>query len=147
MKKYIEFEECLKKYNEILKVHETLISEKERLFLATQPKTTTLDKISVEGGKKNNLFDNYLIQVEKKQLDQKIEESKKLVDTRYKYLKEKETELRNSNEWIDKIYVYRFLDKLPVKTMIHLIPYEEAQMYRILNEIKSNINGDYNGKF
>lgn len=147
MKKYIEFEECLKKYNEILKVHETLISEKERLFLETQPKTTTLDKISVEGGKKNNLFDNYLIQVEKKQLDQKIEESKKLVDTRYKYLKEKENELRNSNEWIDKIYVYRFLDKLPVKAMVHLIPYEEAQMYRILNEIKSNINGDYNGKF
>ena len=141
MHKYIEYEECKIKYYEIINIYETLITEKERLFIETQPNSNKYDKLSVEGGKKNNLFDNYLIQVEKKQLDPKIDEAKKLVETRYKYLKEKEKELRNSNEWIDKIYVYKFLDKLSVKTMIHLLPYEEAQMYRILNEIKTNLKG------
>lgn len=138
---YIEYEECKKKYNEIKKIYESAIAEKEQAFMKTQPKGLKYDKVSVEGGNKSNLFDNYLIEVEKKQLDAYIDEARKLVDTRFKLLKEKELELRNSNEWIDKIYVYRYIDKLPVKAMIHLIPYEEAQMYRMINEIKKNIKG------
>lgn len=138
---YIEYEESKINYNKISKILTSLITEKENLFLNTQPKSTKFDKILTEGGKKSNSFDNYLIEVEKKQLDQKIEEAKKLVNTRSKYLKDKEEELRSSKEWLDKIYVYRFLDKLPVKAMIHLIPYEEAQIYRMIREIETNIKG------
>lgn len=136
---YLEYEECKKKYIEIKGALEWAIAEKEKAFMETQPKSTKFDKISVEGGVRSSAFDKYLITVEKKQLDAYIEEARKLVDTRFKLLKDKELELRNSNEWIDKIYVYRYIDKLPVKAMIHLIPYEEAQMYRILQEIKKNI--------
>lgn len=138
---YLEYEECKQKYIEIKGALEWAIAEKEKAFMETQPKSTKFDKISVEGGVRSSAFDKYLITVEKKQLDAYIEEARKLVDTRFKLLKEKELELRNSNEWIDKIYVYRYIDKLPVKAMIHLIPYEEAQMYRIINEIKKNIKG------
>lgn len=138
---YIEYEECKKKYNEIKKIYESAIAEKEQAFMKTQPKGLKYDKVSVEGGNKSNLFDNYLIEVEKKQLDFYIEEAKELLETRRELLKNKELELRNSKDWKDKIYSYKYLDKLPVKAMIHLIPYEEAQMYRILQEIKKNIEG------
>ena len=138
---YIEYEECKQKRNEIKKIYESAIAEKEQAFMKTQPKGTKYNKISVEGGNKSNLFDNYLIEVEKKHLDFYIEEARELLETREQLLKNKELELRNSKEWIDKIYTYKYLDKLPVKAMIHLIPYEEAQMYRIINEIKKNIKG------
>lgn len=138
---YIEYEECKKKYNEIKKIYELAIAEKEQAFMKTQPKGLKYDKVSVEGGNKSNLFDNYLIEVEKKQLDFYIEEAKELLETREELLKNKELELRNSKEWEDKVYTYKYLDKLPVKAMIHLIPYGEAQMYRILQEIKKNIKG------
>lgn len=139
MSLYLDYEKCKKKYNEIVFTYESVIEEKECLFIKTQPKSTTIDKVLVSQSKNNNLFDNYLIDVEKKQLDLKIEEAKKLVDERFNYLKTKEKELRRSKEWIDKIYVYRFIEQLPVKTILHLIPYEEAQIYRVINEIKRNI--------
>lgn len=136
--KYLEYVKCKVSYEKILNVLESIVEEKEQIFISTQPKATKLDKLSVEGGVKPNLFDEYLIKVEKKQLDLKLKEAQKLVDTRYKLLKEKELDLRNSKEWIDKIYVYKFIEKLPVKAIIHLIPYEEAQIYRIITEIKKN---------
>ena len=139
MSLYLEYEDCKKKYNQIVETFESTLEEKERLFMKTQPKGTKIDKVSVEGGVNNNLFDNYLIEVEKKQLDQKLEEARKIVDERYKYLKTKELELRASKDWVDKIYVYRFIEQLPVKTILHLIPYQEAQIYRIINEIKRGI--------
>lgn len=139
MSLYLEYEDCKKKYNQIVESFESTLEEKERLFMKTQPKGTKIDKVSVEGGVNNNLFDNYLMEVEKKQLDQKLEEARKIVDERYKYLKTKELELRASKDWVDKIYVYRFIEQLPVKTILHLIPYQEAQIYRIINEIKRGI--------
>lgn len=139
MSLYLEYEDCKKKYNQIVESFESTLEEKERLFMKTQPKGTKIDKVSVEGGVNNNLFDNYLMEVEKKQLDQKLEEARKIVDERYKYLKTKELELRASKDWVDKIYVYRFIEQLPVKTILHLIPYQEAQIYRIINEIKKGI--------
>ncbi len=139
MSLYLEYEDCKKKYNQIVETFESTLEEKERLFMKTQPKGTKIDKVSVEGGVNNNLFDNYLMEVEKKQLDQKLEEARKIVDERYKYLKTKELELRASKDWVDKIYVYRFIEQLPVKTILHLIPYQEAQIYRIINEIKRGI--------
>lgn len=139
MSLYLEYEDCKKKYNQIVETFESTLEEKERLFMKTQPKGTKIDKVSVEGGVNNNLFDNYLMEVEKKQLDQKLDEARKIVDERYKYLKTKELELRASKDWVDKIYVYRFIEQLPVKTILHLIPYQEAQIYRIINEIKRGI--------
>lgn len=139
MSLYLEYEDCKKKYNQIVETFESTLEEKERLFMKTQPKGTKIDKVSVEGGVNNNLFDNYLMEVEKKQLDQKLDEARKIVDERYKYLKTKELELRASKDWVDKIYVYRFIEQLPVKTILHLIPYQEAQIYRIINEIKKGI--------
>lgn len=136
---YIEYHNCKKKYEEIKKLYEQIVEEKERLFLKTQPKAASIDKVSVDGGSRNNLFDNYLMEKEKKQLDMKLAEVKVLIDDRYRILFDKEKELRASKEWIDKVYVYKYIELLSVKKILHLIPYEEAQIYRMINEIKRRI--------
>lgn len=136
---YIEYHNCKKKYDEIKKLYEQIVEEKERLFLKTQPKPVSIDKVNVDGGNRNNLFDNYLMEKEKKQLDDRLNEVKVLIDDRYKILLDKEKELRTSKEWIDKLYVYKYLELLSVKKILHFIPYEEAQIYRMLKEIKRRI--------
>lgn len=137
---YIEYHNCKKKYEEIKKLYEQIVEEKERLFLKTQPKAASIDKVSVDGGARNNLFDNYLMEKEKKQLDMKLDEVKVLIDDRYRILFDKEKELRTSKEWIDKVYLYKYIERLSVKKILHQIPYEEAQIYRMINEIKRSID-------
>lgn len=137
---YIGYEECKKKYYKVQRLYNQILEEKESLFEKTQPKSTKFDKICVEGGKPSNSFDDYLILKDKKQIDKRLNEVIKISEDRKKLLDIKEKELRESKEWIDKIYVYKYLDKYPVKKIIHLVPYEEAQIYRKLDEIKKNIN-------
>lgn len=143
---YVTYEKYKRKYYEIQKLYDKILEEKERLFSMTQPKSTKFNKINIDGGKNNNTFDDYLIMKEKKKLDGKLEEIKIILSDRKKLLEEKEKELRNSKEWIDKVYVYKYLENIKVRKIIHLIPYEEAQIYRMLNEIKQNFIREINIK-
>lgn len=133
------YEEYKKRYYEVQKLYNKILEEKERLFAKTQPQSTKFDKINVDGGSPNNSFDDYLIVKEKKQIDKRLEEIKIISNDRKILLDIKESELRNSKEWIDKVYVYKYLDNIRVKKIIHLVPYEEAQVYRMLEEIKKTI--------
>lgn len=136
---YITYEEYKKKYYEVQMLYNNILEEKERLFAKTQPQSTKFDKISVDGGRPSNSFDDYLIIKDKKQIDKRLEEIKIISNDRKMLLEEKESELRKSKEWIDKVYVYKYLDNIKVKKIIHLIPYEEAQVYRMLDEIKKSL--------
>lgn len=136
---YITYEEYKKKYYEVQMLYNNILEEKERLFAKTQPQSTKFDKINVDGGRLSNSFDDYLIIKEKKQIDKRLEEIKIISNDRKMLLEEKESELRKSKEWIDKVYVYKYLDNIKVKKIIHLIPYEEAQVYRMLDEIKKSL--------
>ncbi len=136
---YITYEEYKKKYYEVQMLYNNILEEKEKLFAKTQPQSTKFDKINVDGGRPSNSFDDYLIIKEKKQIDKRLEEIKIISNDRKMLLEEKESELRKSKEWIDKVYVYKYLDNIKVKKIIHLIPYEEAQVYRMLDEIKKSL--------
>ena len=54
-------------------------------------------------------------------------------------LKLKEQELRASTSVQDKIYKYRYLDRLKVFKIAKLVGYSEPQIYRILKTIRNNI--------
>lgn len=136
---YIAYEECKKRYNEIQKMYNEILEEKEELFAKTQVKAVKLDKITVDGGRTGNVFEDYLILKEKKQIDKRLKEIKIILNDRKILLDKKEIELRDSKEWVDKIYVYKYLDNFRVKKIIHLVPYEEAQIYRMLDEIKKSL--------
>ena len=136
---YVLYEDCKNKYSELQKMYSKILEQQESLFAKTQPKSINLNKISVDGGKTSNVIDSYLIMKEKKQIDKRLKEIKILLNERKSLLEKKEIELRNSKEWIDKIYVYKYLNKSKVKEIINIMPYEAAQVYRLLNEIRSTL--------
>lgn len=136
---YLTYEEYKRNYYKVQKLYNEILEEKEKLFAKTQPKSTKFDKINVDGGNISNSFDDYLIIKEKKQIDKRLNEIKIISEDRKKLLDDKEDELRKSKEWIDKIYVYKYIENLQVRKIIHLVPYEEAQVYRKLEEIKKTL--------
>jgi hypothetical protein len=136
---YEEYEVHKNKYYEAQKKYDDILSEKEVLFVKTLTKATTYDKEVVSGGKPSNTFDEYLIAKEKKQIDERLEEARSILEDRTKLLKLKEEELRLSNNPYDKIYIYRFIDRLKVYKISRLVGYGEAQIYRILKIIRKNV--------
>lgn len=136
---YVIYEEYKNKYYETQKEYDIILNEKEKLFMITQPSSVKFDKEIVSGGTPDNTFDRYLILKEEKKIDQRLEEIKSILDDRERLLKLKEQELRASTSVQDKIYKYRYLDKLKVFKIAKLVGYSEPQIYRILKTIKNNL--------
>ena len=134
---YILFKE---KYHQAQKNYDEILNEKEVLFAQTQPKATEFDKERVSGGSTSNTFDNYLIQKQKKQVDERLEEAISILNDRERLLKLKEQELRLSTNPYDKIYVYKFLEHVKVYKITRLVNYGEAQIYRMLKVIRKKVN-------
>lgn len=143
---YILYEKCKINYYNTLKAYNDILDEKEKIFVKVLPRSFDLDKVNVKGGKKSNAFDNYVIELEKKQIDTRLKTIENILLIRKNILVEKEKELRTSKDITDKVYVYKYLDKLKVRKILNLIPYESAQVYRILNKIDKEIKMIKNDK-
>ena len=66
---YLEYEEYRIKYLQSQHRYEEVITEKENLFLRTQPKSMQFDKERVAGGTADSAFDAYIIAKEAKNID------------------------------------------------------------------------------
>lgn len=133
------YEEYKNKYYETQREYDIILTEKEKLFRMTQPSAIKFDKEVVSGGVVDNMFERYLILKEEKKIDQRLEEIKSILDDRERLLKLKEQELRVSTDVKDKIYKYKYLDKLKVFKIAKLVGYSEPQVYRILKIIRNNL--------
>lgn len=136
---YIQYIEFKKKYTAAQKDYDSIISEKEKLFRATQPKGTDFSKEKVVGGTSSNLFDNYLIESELKGIDKRLEIARSILEARKVLFRLKEEELKLSKDVYDRVYVYKEIYKLQVYKVAGLVGYSEPQVYRILRKIKKNI--------
>lgn len=137
---YEEYEINKNKYYEAQKKYDDILSEKELLFAITQPKATSYDKEVVSGGSPSNAFDEYLIKKDKKQIDERLEEARSILEDRSKLLKLKEEELRLSNNPYDKIYYYKYVVNISPYKMKRYVGYEVSQIYRILRNIRKKLN-------
>lgn len=142
---YIEFEKYKKEYYSTQKKYSELINERERLFSLTQPQATKYDKQMVKGGSSFNKFDDYLIKKEKLKLDSDISEIEIILNQRKKLFEDKKNELLKSNDVYDRIYVLRYINKMKITKVCMAMIYSEAQVYRILKNIKESI-GELDGK-
>lgn len=138
---YAIYEEYKNKYYETQKEYNNILNEKEKLFMITQPSSSKFDKERVSGGSSDNTFDRYLILKEEKKIEQRLKEVRSILDDRERLLKLKEEELKESTDIKDKIYRYRYIDKLKVYKISKLVGYSEAQVYRFLDEIRRKIGG------
>lgn len=136
---YIEYEEYKNRYYEVQRKYNTILNEKEELFSKTQPKATKITGDKTTGGKHINLFDDYLIQKERKNIDKRLEEVKSILEDRERLVKLKEQELRASNNSYDKIYRCRYIDRLTIEKTCRLSNYSRSQVFNILKEIRDKL--------
>lgn len=136
---YIEYEEYKNKYYEVQRKYNDILNEKEELFARTQPKATNITGEKTTGGKHENLFDEYLIQKERKNIDSRLEEVKSILNDRERLVKLKEQELRASNNSYDKIYRCRYIDRLTIEQTRRVSNYSRSQVFNILKVIRKNI--------
>ena len=135
---YLDYERYRLKYYEAQRKYNDIIEEKEILFAQTQPQAIQYDAEKTSGGKMSNTFDEYLIAKERKRIDERLSEAQSILEDRQRLMKLKEKELRESKNYIDRIYVMRHIDKIRVYKIASAVNYSEAQVYRALQEIKKN---------
>lgn len=136
---YLEYDEYKIKYQNAQNEYNKILNFWEKLFTNTQPKATNLDKEILGSTKADNIFDNYLIQKENKKIDERLAESKKILQTRKELLLQKRQELEQSKDWDDIIYKYYYINKMSVRQISKLIPYSKSQVYERLNKLNINI--------
>ena len=133
---YVEYEQLRARFREAQNDFYLLLAEKEDLFRKTQPQAVRVDRERVKGGKETDRFGEYLVEKEKKRIDERLEEIKAILEERKALLGEKEKELRGSPEIEDKIYILRYLERLSVAKIAKIVNYSGSQVFRILQKIE-----------
>ena len=136
---YIQYERIKQKYRIAQDNYEELIREKEDLFNLTQPRAQQTDKERIAGGQTENSFDRYLIKQEQKNIDERLEAAKEIVDVRKEMLEQKRAELEASEDVMDRLYYLKYIKRLRNKEIYDVIDYSKAQSERYLRQIRSAI--------
>ena len=139
---YFEYEYLLRKYREAQGRYDEILAEKEEIFERTQPKAIRYDRDKVTGGVPPDKNADYMIQSERKRIDERLQEVKNLLAERKYLLELKERDLRESKDIYDKVYTMRYLDHIRIYKIAGACHYSEAQIYRILHEICENLKDD-----
>lgn len=139
---YFEYEYLLRKYREAQGRYDGILAEKEEIFERTQPKAIRYDRDKVTGGVPPDKNADYVIQLERKRIEERLQESKKLLAERKYLLELKERDLRESKDIYDKVYTMRYLDHIRIYKIAGACHYSEMQIYRILHVISENLKDD-----
>ena len=144
---YVKYEEYKNKLHEAQDNFDSILSEKEKLFSKTQPGAIDYSKEKQsDDTNEYNPFELYMMKMQEDLVEERLNEARTIINDRKFLLQSKEEELRNSKDWYDKIYVYRFIDKLPVEKIKNIMPYCRSSIYNIINEIEKNLGLDKNGQ-
>ena len=136
---YLDYEDAKESYKKALGDYEAILAEKEALFRKTQPRAVQFDKEKVKGGKPSNPFESYLVQKEKRRIDERLDEAKKILNERLRLLNEAGKALYESRELEDKVYRMRYVERFRVRRIAKNLNYSEAQVFRILKKIQSEL--------
>lgn len=142
---YVEYHEYKNKYYAAQREYDKILSEKERLFSKTQPGSIDYSKEPTSGGELKNAFDTFVINMENKQIDEKLDVARSILEDREKLYRLKEEELRHSKDWLDIIYTYYFLEKLSIRKIEKKIPFSSTEIFRKIKIIRKNINLEQKG--
>lgn len=135
---YPEFELYKARYLSLQEQFNVILTEKERLITKTMPSAITYDKDKTSASPSDNPLEDYVISLEEKQIDIKLDKIGTLLELRKKLLECKEQELRLSPDKYDRIYKYRFIEGMGVKKISRIMGYSRAQIYKDLEKIKKN---------
>lgn len=134
------FEEYYKKYRIYVKIRGEINDlEIEKIKLDNMVDIQAVaPKESSRGCSK---VDTMLIYTAKKEeVETKLFRKKNMLKELKRQLKEKEIELRESNELLDKIYLYKYIEKLKWYEICTKIGYEKTKTYDFINKVDETLS-------
>ena len=133
---YLEYERYRSKYNAMQERFAQILLEKERLFTNTLPSGIRYDKDKVQHSVDGNPLEEYVCQMDEKQIDETLDQMRKTIKDWEMLLEVKERELRKSLSMPDRIYTCRYLDGYGIGKIASSLNYSKSQVYRILRMIE-----------
>lgn len=148
MELYEEYIRIKRKYKDASKTYDKVLERKARLYFDMEPKAVDVSKERVNGGKREDQFASFVANLE--EIDIELHKARNERDLQNYFLKKKELELRESQEVINKIYAYRYIDRMKVKHIALKVHYGKTKIYEYINEIEEKIeemrSAEKNGK-
>lgn len=134
---FIEYELLKRECKLAKREYDKALEKKAEYYYSVLPGASDTSKELIKTECTNDKFLNYTIRIQ--EIDSEIDVRKNLYGNLSYRLKLKEIELRNSKELLDRIYTYRYLDKLKVKVIGIKIRYGKSQTYDYITKIKNMI--------
>lgn len=133
-KRYIEYRQAQEDLNNIL--NEWILA-----FQRTIPKITYGDRVQ---GNPTNKVEEYVIELENKQLRQRQQIAEQIISGKAKLLEIAEKDLRKSHNIYDLIYTFKWVDEMRPKEIYRRLDlmgmnYSTSQIYEITKRIKAQI--------
>ena len=136
---YLEYVKAKKDKERAEEIYKKVLREIEDVFELTQPKSVPTDVDKVTSTKLGGPFDNYLAEKERRQLDERLIEARRLLETRERLLDKKLSELMGSVDPEDVIYRERYVLGFKISVIALHVSYSESQVYRILRKIHAKL--------
>ena len=144
--KYLEYEQIKAKYTDLQERFAKALLEKERLFMQTLPGAIRYDKDKVQSTTDESPLEDYVVNVDTKELDIKIKRLRHHLNDWGVLLTVKETALRKSATLTDRIYVMRYLEGYSVNKICRTLHYEKSRIYELLRVIDRKSKSGKNRK-
>lgn len=133
-RRYIEYRQAQEDLNNIL--NEWILA-----FQRTIPKITYGDRVQ---GNPTNKVEEYVIELENKQLRQRQQIAEQIISGKAKLLEIAEKDLRKSHNIYDLIYTFKWVDQMKPKEIYRRLDlmgmnYSNSQIYEITKRIKAQI--------
>lgn len=133
---YLDYLDIQNKYILSMQEVDKILNEKELLFQRTQPKSPVMDQERVSGGSPENKIESYIIELERKKIDERLKRAKEIMNDRHElYLLSLES-LRRSKDKYDIIFVLKWMDGKSAREISKRMHYSESHVYRMINKIK-----------
>ena len=117
----------------------SILDEKTMIYQRTQPSSPVLDSERVDGGKQTNKNDAFVIELEQKHIQERLDKANELLDERMRALENEKVLLSNSKQLQDRIYYLKYVKGLSPKAISKELIYSEAHIYRVLRQIKKKL--------
>lgn len=137
---YLDYLDIQHKYILSMQEVDKILNEKELLFQRTQPKSPVMDVERVSGGSPENKIETYIVELERKKIDERLKKAKEIMYDRHELYLLTSENLKGSRDKYDMIFVLKWIDGKNAKDISRLLHYSESHVYRMINKIKKRSN-------
>ena len=135
------YEEYYEKYLELRKIKDKinkLENKKISLMSLVDVKSATGKDIVATTNTNTDKFLLYSSEIE--EVEERLSLLRKVLSEAKRQLSDKEEELKESKETLDKVYYYKYINRLKYSQICEKINYEKSSFYKFLNTINKRLS-------